>query len=271
MFECPDANVDRNGMNSTRKPIQHILSILNEFKAPEDKSLLLDAIDASKYLSTIQMMRVVRLIYHKALESSANAYSMTWLSFLVMDQDGSELFLESLLTCCREWMSQQEIELKRKNRSHESWPAFIAFLRELYVTIQPKKSKVRSDQGSVATDFPNIQSQKRSQSLANLVLDCGLMLTDVSRAKDANYGQHVESVVSSLKCVGIYLEQESELKLEQLIMMFRKVLLSEAVKVSSICKKDLMEAIECKASNWIFSPNQQVSGTHVLLTLADQR
>lgn len=261
-----DSTADRNGQPSTppanstsSKSIQHILSILNEFKTPEEKSLLLDAMDASKYLSTIQMMRVVRLIFMKALESSSNAYSMTWLSFLIMEQDASELFLESLLTCCREWLSQQETELKRKNRSHEAWPAFIAFLRELYASIQPKKTKVRPDREP--SDLPIIQSQKHSQCLANLVLDSGLTLMDAGRCKDANYVQHVESVVHTLRCVGIYLEQENKFKLEQLIMIFRKVLLSEVVKVSSICKKNLMEAIECKASNWFFSPNQQVSRT----------
>ena len=249
---------------SKPKAMQHLVSILSDFKSADDKSLLLDALDASKYLSMIQLMRVVRLIYHNALQSSGNAYPMTWLSFLVIEKESSELFLESLLTCCREWLSQQEVELRRRNKCHDSWSAFVSFLRELYACLQPKKMKARIEPDSNSSDL--LQAQKYSQCLANLILDCGLALLDASRAKDTDYALHIECIVNTLRCVGVYLEQDNSFKLDQLIMIFRKVLLSEAVKISSMSRKNLMEAIECKASNWIFTPNQQVSITTACFT-----
>lgn len=243
---------------SKSKASQHLLSVLNDFKSVDDKSLLVDALDTTKYLSMIQMMRVVRLIYHKALESSGNAYPMTWLSFMVIEKDDSELFLESLMTCCREWLSQQGAELKRKNKYHDGWSAFVAFLRELYACLQPKKMK--SDNVDLScTDLVQRQAQKHSQCLANLILDSGLTLLDVNRTKDPAYAVHVESVVNTLRCVGVYLQQDNSFKLDQLMTIFRTVLLSESAKISSMSRKNLMEAIECKASNWIFTPNQQVS------------
>lgn len=249
---------DRNSPISRAKTLQHVLSILNEFKSADDKNLLLDSLDASKYLTVIQMMRVVRLVFHKAMESPGNAYAMTWLSFLIIEKDGSELVLESLLTCSREWFGQQEADLKRKNKCDEGWAAFVSFLRELYASLQPKKMKTQSGESKQPDLLPS-QALKHSQCLANLILDSGIALMDQSRAPDASYAAHAECIVNTLRCIGVYLEQDNCFKLDQLLMIFRKVLLSDAVRVSSVCKKNLMEAIECKASNWIFSPNQQVS------------
>lgn len=235
---------------------------MNDFKSTDEKLLLLDALDSAKYLSVIQMMRVVRLIHQKALESVHNAYPMTKLSFLIIEKDDSELFVESLLTCCREWFSQQGSDLKKKTRSHESWTAFVALIRELYITMQPKKMKARKEEPNGSDFVTVIKVRKHSQCLANLILDCGLLLLDLDRTKDPNYAQHVESIVNMLRCIGIYLEEDNKFKLDQLIQIFRRVLLSEVAKLSSECKKNLMEAVECRASCWIFSPNQQVSMSH---------
>ena len=234
-----------------------MLAILSDFKTVEEKNLLLDALDAGKSLSTVQMMRVVRIVYLKALESSANAYSMTWLAFLIMEKDASHLFLESLLTCCREWLGQQEADMRRKSKTSDGLPAFLSFLREVYAAIQSRKTRVQPP--DVNHNVSDSQAAKHSQSLANLILDCGILLTQGSRTKDTNYALHVESVVNTIRCLGVYLEQDNQFKVEQLLMVFRRVLLSDVVRVSSMCKKNLMEAIECKASNWIFSPSQQAS------------
>ena len=252
---------DHSGLTSETKASNHgyAVTILSDFPSLDDKNLLLDALDASKYLTTMQMMRVVRVIYHKALEASGNAYPMTWLSVQIMEKEGSELFLESLVICCREWLNQQESELKKRNRTQDAWPAFLSLLRELYATMQPKKLNACPESRHNRTVQPLVQAHKHSLCLANLILDCAILLLDPSRTKDPGYALHAESIVNTLRCVGAYLEQDNAFKLQQLTTLFREVLLSQGLKLSSMCKKNLLEAVECQASDWIFSPNQQVS------------
>lgn len=228
------------------------MAIIDEFRESEDKDLLLDSLDSSKFLSMIQMMKVVRIIYHKAMESSSNAYSMTWLSFLIQEKDRSRVFLQSLLTCCREWFTENETGKKNKNRSSDYWENFIVFLRELYMSLQSKRAAV-SDDDSIA-----VQLQKQSQSLANLILDASLHLINLKAMTNSlSFDHHLEIILSTLRCVGVYLEKDNDWKTSQLLSNFRLLLLSDK-DMSSVSKKNLMEGIEYRASGWMFNQNQQV-------------
>lgn len=285
-----------------------LVSLLEEFKSPEDRTLLTEALDPSKTLTTIQIMKVVRLIHHKALESSANAYPMTWISFFILEKDQSKMFLESLLTCCKEWFSEIESELISRTKCmanqmpssnvvnsnssttayHKSWSSFLAFLRELYLVMQQKKNQLitltsgsgkgshfASDEGKGGTSGANGQSSghrtsraiesyqvylnKQSLALANLLLDASLSLFKI-RSNDYNLSLDIESTVSMLRVVGSYLEQDNWSKMQQLMNVFRGLLIDPktADSLSSMNKKILMEIIEFRACRWLFNQNQQV-------------
>lgn len=253
---------------SKAKTIQHVLSIIEEFKSLDDRNLILDALDSSKSLSMIQMMKVVRMIHHKALESSSHAHSMTWLCFLIMEKDNNKIFLESLLTCCREWFSQQEGDLRKKStvRSSSSstslWPPFLAFLRELLISLQIKRNNLKEKKSPEASSASSsgeiLQLQKYSQGLTNLLLDSCTLLIHPNRTRDVTFPVHLESVLSILRCVGAYLDKENSYKVTLLMNNFRLLLLSDSEHLSSISKKNLLEGIEYRSSTWVFNQNQQV-------------
>lgn len=277
-----------------------LVSLLDEFKSPDDRSLLCDALDSHKSLGTMQIMKVVRLIHHKALESSANAYPMTWVSFFILEKDQSKMFLESLLTCCKEWFSEIESELIARTNStsssplllsssstpgssvtsyHKSWSSFLAFLRELYLVMQQKKNQLVTLTGSKgnyddtgrtsntnannranrAIESYQLYLSKQSLTLANLLLDAALSLFRI-RSNDYNLSLDIESTVSMLRVVGSYLEQDNWSKMQQLMNVFRGLLIDPktANNLSSMNKKNLMEIIEFRACRWLFNQNQQV-------------
>lgn len=195
------------------------------------------------------MMKVVRIIFHKAMESTTNAHSMTWLSFLIFDKDKNSIFLESLLTCCREWFTQRDLNKKDKNRSTDVWDAYAVFLREMYMSLLKKKTVVQEDDA--------IKLQKHSHGLANLLLDVSLSLIHPKAITDSSFDKHLETVLSTLRAVGIYLDQDNQYKTSQLLTHFRVLLLSDN-DMSSMSRKNLMEGVEYRSSGWIFNQNQQV-------------
>jgi len=238
------------------KTINHVLSIIEDFKDQHDRNLIIDALDSSKFLSMIQMMKVVRMIYYKAMESTSNAYSMTWLSFLIMEkeEDKNRIFLESLLTCCREWFSQNDLEVtgKKKSKVCADWEGYLVFLRELYMSLQTKKTLHAS--GRSESDRENIK--KYSQSMANLILDASLLLIHPKRSTHELFERHLEMIISIIRCVGVYLENDNSWKTSQLLTQFRTILLTD--DLSCMSRKNLMEGIEYRASGWMFNQNQQV-------------
>jgi hypothetical protein len=239
-----------DGHHKKSKTIQQILSIIETFPEPEDRTLLLDAMDSSKLLSMIQMMKVVRIIFHKAMESTFNAHSMTWLSFLILEKDKSRIFLESLLACCREWFSQRALNKKDRNRSTEIWEAYTIFLREMYTSLNNKKSGVYEDDA--------IKLKKHSHGLANLLLDVSLSLIHPKAVTETSaFEKHLEAVMTTLRAAGSSLNQDNQWKMNQLMNNFRILLLSDN-EMSSISRKNLMEVIEYRSSEFVFDQHQQV-------------
>merc|ERR1712115_330094 len=81
-------------------------------------------------------MELVRTIFARVVEGQERAEPATWhqerFCISIIEREKKETFLESLLNTCQEWYHERGELLRSATSPPGRWPAFMAFLNEMY-------------------------------------------------------------------------------------------------------------------------------------------
>lgn len=149
---------------STDSPNGKIFNLTDFNLTTEQIILIKRAIDNPNNLTVNQLMEIVSIICSKAMESSMNSYGLAKICITIADKDANQIFLESLVNCCREWFNEKDKLIRSTSigsqHPKQRWLSYIAFVTELYLNLKSKHRRVKL-----------ILSTSKSKSCNNVHLD----------------------------------------------------------------------------------------------------
>merc|ERR1711881_15641 len=100
--------------------------------APDVEATMKQAMEDPNRLSGRSLMELVRQIFTRVVESQKMAETAARFCISIIEREKKETFLESLLNNCQEWYHERDHLLRSSTSPPGRWPAFMAFLNEMY-------------------------------------------------------------------------------------------------------------------------------------------
>ncbi|RWS31647.1 MIF4G domain-containing protein-like protein [Leptotrombidium deliense] len=238
-----------------------ILSVLDSDLSPDHQTLVRRALESPNTLVMTQVMEIVTIICSKATQKSSNCHPMAKMAMNIIDRDSGNTFIDSLVTCLREWFNERDKLLRHSSITR--WTAYVSFVTELYLNIRCKHRHVKLlianiDQDNDDNELQQFLVAKQFRSLAVLLYDCCQSII-ASLAVSPSPTVDVECLQSVLRTVGRFMEEDNSSRMQQLMISIRDVFINaQRYKLTSMSQKSLLEVIEFRASKWQFSLSQQL-------------
>jgi hypothetical protein len=99
---------------------------------PDVEAIVRKAMEDPNRLGPRALMELVRTIFARVVEGQERAEPAARLCISIIEREKKETFLESLLNTCQEWYHERGDLLRSSTSPPGRWPAFMAFLNEMY-------------------------------------------------------------------------------------------------------------------------------------------
>merc|ERR1712037_395554 len=99
---------------------------------PDVEATVRKAMEDPNRLGGRALMELVRTIFARVVEGQERAEPAARLCISIIEREKKETFLESLLNTCQEWYHERGELLRSSTSPPGRWPAFMAFLNEMY-------------------------------------------------------------------------------------------------------------------------------------------
>ncbi|RWS06640.1 MIF4G domain-containing protein-like protein [Dinothrombium tinctorium] len=238
-----------------------LMTVFDQELTSDHQTLMRRALENPNTLVMTQLMEIVTIICCKAIQKSCNGHAMAKMATSIIDREKGSTFIDSLITCLREWYNERD-KLLRNNSLHR-WVAFVAFLTELYLNIRCKHRHVKlmianSNIDYEQNEYQQIVAAKHFRSLALLLYDCCQCIIE-SLNISPSITLDIECLQSVVRTVGRFLEEDNYSRMDQLISAVKDVFINaNRLKLSSMSQKSLLEVIEYRTSKWQFDKSQQL-------------
>merc|ERR1719391_1107346 len=203
---------------------------------PDVEATVRKAMEDPNRLGGRALMELVRTIFARVVEGQERAEPAARLCISIIEREKKETFLESLLNTCQEWYHERGELLRSSTSPPGRWPAFMAFLNEMYGLLKRKQLQLM-------TKYEGVPPKLVLLSLLGEC--CTVSLTQPS----LNSVNEVECLFFILTHIGRDMELETPGQMTLLLASLKDAFLHLPV-VSAQVRKTLLQLIELQAAGW---------------------
>merc|ERR1711971_209636 len=203
---------------------------------PDVEATVRKAIEDPNRLGGRALMELVRTIFARVVEGQERAEPAARLCISIIEREKKETFLESLLNTCQEWYHERGELLRSSTSPPGRWPAFMAFLNEVYGLLKRRQLQLLTKYEGVP---PKLVLLSLLAECCIVTLTGGLTLATVSE---------VECLFMVLTHIGRDLHQETPGQMGLLLSCLRDSFLHTTA--GPAVRKTLLQLIELQAAGW---------------------
>merc|ERR1711971_362160 len=203
---------------------------------PDVEATVRKAMEDPNRLGGRALMELVRTIFARVVEGQERAEPAARLCISIIEREKKETFLESLLNTCQEWYHERGELLRSSTSPPGRWPAFMAFLNEVYGLLKRRQLQLLTKYEGVP---PKLVLLSLLAECCIVTLTGGLTLATVSE---------VECLFMVLTHIGRDLHQETPGQMGLLLSCLRDSFLHTTA--GPAVRKTLLQLIELQAAGW---------------------
>merc|ERR1712037_320746 len=203
---------------------------------PDVEATVKKAMEDPNRLGGRALMELVRTIFARVVEGQERAEPAARLCISIIEREKKETFLESLLNTCQEWYHERGELLRSSTSPPGRWPAFMAFLNEMYGLLKRRQLQLLTKYEGVP---PKLVLLSLLAECCIVTLTGGLTLATVSE---------VECLFMVLTHIGRDLHQETPGQMGLLLSCLRDSFLHTTA--GPAVRKTLLQLIELQAAGW---------------------
>merc|ERR1711934_770569 len=203
---------------------------------PDVEATVKKAMEAPNRLGGRALMELVRTIFARVVEGQERAEPAARLCISIIEREKKETFLESLLNTCQEWYHERGELLRSSTSPPGRWPAFMAFLNEMYGLLKRRQLQLLTKYEGVP---PKLVLLSLLAECCIVTLTGGLTLATVSEG---------ECLFMVLTHIGRDLHQEAPGQMGLLLSCLRDSFLHTTA--GPAVRKTLLQLIELQAAGW---------------------
>jgi len=203
---------------------------------PDVEATVRKAMEDPNRLGGRALMELVRTIFARVVEGQERAEPAARLCISIIEREKKETFLESLLNTCQEWYHERGELLRSSTSPPGRWPAFMAFLNEMYGLLKRRQLQLLTKYEGVP---PKLVLLSLLAECCIVTLTGGLTLATVSE---------VECLFMVLTHIGRDLHQETPGQMGLLLSCLRDSFLHTTA--GPAVRKTLLQLIELQAAGW---------------------
>jgi len=203
---------------------------------PDVEATVRKAMEDPNRLGGRALMELVRTIFARVVEGQERAEPAARLCISIIEREKKETFLESLLNTCQEWYHERGELLRSSTSPPGRWPAFMAFLNEMYGLLKRRQLQLLTKYEGVP---PKLVLLSLLAECCIVTLTGGLTLATVSE---------VECLFMVLTHIGRDLHQEAPGQMGLLLSCLRDSFLHTTA--GPAVRKTLLQLIELQAAGW---------------------
>jgi len=203
---------------------------------PDVDATVRKAMEDPNRLGGRALMELVRTIFARVVEGQERAEPAARFCISIIEREKKETFLESLLNTCQEWYHERGELLRSATSPPGRWPAFMAFLNEMYGLLKRRQLQLLTKYEGVP---PKLVLLSLLAECCIVTLTGGLTLATVSE---------VECLFMVLTHIGRDLHQEAPGQMGLLLSCLRDSFLHTTA--GPAVRKTLLQLIELQAAGW---------------------